>query len=709
MKKYSRITLGLCLLSAAMMTALPAMAQAKSHKDIKFKDLPKLNVPSPEIYTLENGMKVFLMEDHELPLISVNAIIRTGSNHMPNEKNGMGPIFGQVQREGGTTSMTGDEMNEFLEARAASVETGMGGDSASASMNCLVEDFESVFRVFADVLRNPAFAEEKIDLAKVQMNSSIARRNDNVGGIVGREFNKLIYGADSPLASTMEYATVAAVTRDDLVKWHAKYYHPNNVYLGVSGDFDPAKMKNMIQVALGDWAKGPAFSEGEVAYSEPKPGVYFVEKTDVTQANIRIGHLGIKRDDPDYYALQVMNHVMGAGFSGRLLQEIRSERGLAYSVFGGVGDSFTRRGVFQAGMSTKSETMAESTEALRHEIARMISEPPTKEEIADAKESILNAFVFNYTSRAQILGQQMTFDYFGLPLNYLDSYQPNIEKVTVEDVARATKKHLHPDKLVVLVVGNPADFDRPVASLGDSVQTIDIAIAPPPDKRPEVVRSAAALASGAEALNRMATKLINGAGGQLRSAKAKMSIVIKMGGQSMSAGQEHAFVLPNMVRMSVKLPMGEQMMVINGDSGTMSMGGQSAPVPEAQIGETLDNLNRNLLILASKSSEVEAVSAGAEKVGGTDCDLVSVSLGGIESRLCIDSSGKVLKQSYQGKHPLQGSPGLIEVVYSDYAELGGRYFPKTHSMMFEGQEVLTITVDSLEVNPDLDPAMFAVN
>jgi len=709
MKQISRITLGVCLLSALMLVAFPAAAQVKSHEDIKFKDLPELKVPSPEIYTLKNGMKIFLMEDHELPLISVRARVRTGSNYMPGDKTGMGAIFGQVQREGGTTSMSGDEMNEFLEARAASVETSVGGDSASASMNCLSEDFESVFRVFADVLRNPAFNAEKIDLAKVQMNSSIARRNDNVGGVVGREFSKLIYGADSPLTRQMEYATVAAVTRDDLVEWHAKSYHPNNIYLGVTGDFDSAKMKNMIEAALGDWAKGPAFDGGDVAYSEPKPGVYFVEKSDVTQANIRIGHLGIKRDDPDYYALQVMNRVLGGGFSGRLMQEIRSEKGLAYSVFGGVGDSFIRRGVFQAGMSTKSETMAESTEALQYEVARMVSEPATKEELDAAKESILNAFVFNYTSRAQILAQQMTFDYFGLPLDYLDSYQANIRKVTVEDVARAAKSHIHPDKMVVLVVGKAEDFDRPVASLGSSVNTIDIAIAPPADTRPEVERTAESLATGAETLKRMAVKMINGAGEQLRSAKSEMSIVLKMGGQSMEAGQVQSFVLPNMMRTSLKLPMGEQVMVINGDSGKMSMGSQSQPVPAAQISDAMESLNRDLLILASKSGEAEAVSAGAGHVGDATCDVVSVSLGGTESRLCIDASGQVLKQSYQGKHPLQGSPGLVEVVFSNYAEFGGTYFPTTQSMLFEGEEVLTITVNSLEVNPDLDPAMFAVN
>jgi len=634
--------------------------------------------------------------------------VRTGSNYMPTAKAGMGGIFGQVMREGGTTSMSGDEMDDFLEARAAFVETGMGGDEGSASMNCLKDDFADVFEVFIDVLRNPAFAEDKIELAKVQANTGISRRNDNVGAIVGREFRRLVYGTDSPLAAMAEYDTVASVTQDDLLAWHKKYYHPNNIYIGVSGDFDSKQIKPVIEAALKGWSKGPAFNEPEVAFKKDlKPGVYYIEKDDVTQANIRAGHLGIKHDNPDYFAVEVMNDVMGNGFSGRLMQNIRSEKGLAYSVFGGVGASLPRLGVFQVGMSTKSETMAESTQALRDEVAKMISEPATEEELIKAKQGILNSFVFNYTSRAQILAQQMTYSFYGLPADYLDKYKSNIEKVTAADVARVAEKYMHPDKMVVLVVGKSADYDQPVASLGEA-REIDITIPPPPDTRPELAKNAATMEAGNALVARMSAKVTNGVDEPVHSTQSSMKMVISMGGQSMALGQEITWSLPDKIRQTVKTPMGEQIVVLNGDQGVVKMGGQNQPLPAERVTESLESLGRDLLVLASHVTDIEAVAAGSEDVDGTSCDVVSVTFRGSESRLCIDSEGQVLQQSYQGKHPFQGTPGLVVMRFTDWTEYGGRLAPSKHVMSFEGEQLAEITVDSLTINPELDASLFEV-
>ena len=180
----------------------------------------------------------------------MRATIRTGSDYEPADKAGLADIMGAVQRTGGTEKMTGDEIDDFLANRAAFVETGIGGDTGFASMNCLVDDFDEVFAVFADVLRRPVFDEEMIEVAKSQTKAGIARRNDSIQGIVGREFDRLIYGPDSPLVQMVEYSTLAAITRDDLIAWHEKYYHPNTVYLGVVGDFDSAEMKKKIEAAL---------------------------------------------------------------------------------------------------------------------------------------------------------------------------------------------------------------------------------------------------------------------------------------------------------------------------------------------------------------------------------------------------------------------------------------------------------------------------
>jgi zinc protease len=461
---------------AAALVSLPAAAQAKRYTDIKTPALPAFVVPQPQTFTLPNGLRVFLLEDHEIPVISVRTLVRTGSFYEPQDKVGLARLTGIVQRTGGTTSMTGDKIDDFLEARAAFVETSIGGDSGLAGMNCLKQDFDDVFKVYLDVLRNPAFSQDKLDLAKVQATAAIARRNDNVGGITAREIGRLVYGPDSPLVSLEQYSTIAAITRDDLAAWHKTYYHPNNMMLGVSGDFDPKEMRKTIEKAFSSWPKGPAFAGAKISYrTTPNPGVFFIEKPDVTQVNIAMAHLGIEQKNPDYFAAQVMNDVLGGGFSGRLMNAIRTKKGLAYGVNGGLGAAFNRPGLMRLGMQTKSVSLFDAIAALKEEVAGIVNNPPTDEELSTAKESILNSFVFNYDSRAGILAQQMNYAYNDLPANYLDTYRANIEKVTKDDVVRVAKKYVHTDDLAILVVGKSSDFPKPLDSLG-KVTTLDISI-----------------------------------------------------------------------------------------------------------------------------------------------------------------------------------------------------------------------------------------
>ena len=187
-----------------------------------------------------------------------------------------------------------------------------------------------------DVLQNPEFRADKIDIAQKAAETRISRRNDEVGDIAHRESVKLAYGPDNPYARVAEYATVAAVTRQDLIDWHGKYVHPNNIILGISGDFDSAAMEARLRAAFDSWPKGPAFPKNDIKYNPAKPGYYLVPKEDVNQSTIRMVALGTTRDNPDYYAISVFNEAFGGGFSSRLFNDIRTKRGLAYSVGGGL-------------------------------------------------------------------------------------------------------------------------------------------------------------------------------------------------------------------------------------------------------------------------------------------------------------------------------------------------------------------------------------
>jgi len=700
----------------AALLALPAAAQVKNYSKIKYPPLQEFVIPKPSVFTLGNGMTVFLMEDHELGLIKGMARVRTGSVYEPADKVGLADLTATVQRTGGTDKMTGDQIDDFLAARAARIETGMDDDAGFASMDCLKDDFDAVFQLFADVLRTPAFAQDKLDVAKVQSNAGIARRNDNINGIASRETTRLVYGPDSPWARLEEYATIAAVTRDDLVAWHKKYFQPNNILLGFVGDFDSTAMKKKVEAMFAGWPKGPAFAEPIAPQrTQPNPGVFAIEKSDVNQANIALAHVGITTKDtiradqgvPDFFSVQVLNEALGGGFASRLFSNVRSKKGLAYNVYGGVGSGFTHPGIFRVGLQTKSSSMSEAVQALRDEIRGIIDNPPEAAELKKAKESILNSFVFNYDSKEKILRQQMTYAYYGMPADFLEQYRVNIEKVTTDDVARVAKKYIHPDSLSLLVVGKSADFDKPLDSMG-KVAKLDITIPAPPDTTPKVAKTAAGLEAGKKTFARLVSTL----GGQDRDKVSALrtagTIQISMGGQSISLNQTVVYVFPDKMRIDQKTPMGEMATVVSGTEGFALRGGKSMPLPPEQIQERQKTMGRDLRFLVRYSDDptLEAVAAGQEAVDGTQCDVIAVTFRGVESRVWVDPSGKVLKQAYQGTNPLTRSPGQAEAFFSDYRDHEGRQVPHKQVVRFDGQDVMTLTLDSFEVNPQVDAAQF---
>lgn len=457
----------------------PAAAGPQKWQQIPIPKLPEFHPPQPKRIVLPNGMVVFLQEDHELPMIDGTARIRGGERAVPAKKSGLTDVYGEVWRTGGTKIQTGDQLDDFLEQRAAKVETGGAIDSTNVSWSCLKEDFDDVFKVFVDLLQHPEFRADKIEIAQKGLYDGISRRNDDPSQIAGREAAKLAYGTNNPYAREPEYATVAAITRQDLVDWHGKYVHPNNIILGVVGDFDSAKMEARLREVFASWPKGPAANDPEIKPDPAKPAYYEVDKTDVNQSNIQMVGLGITRKNSDYFATSVFNEAFGGGFSSRLFGDIRTTKGLAYAVGGGIGAGWDHAGMLRLMVSTKSQTTYESIQALDEEIADLKKRPIDDEEIKRAKDSILNSFVFRFDSPEKVLQEKMAYEFYGYPLDFLENFQKEIEKVTKADVARVAAKYLHREQMAVLVVGHVSEFDKPLSTLGP-VKKIDITIPPPP-------------------------------------------------------------------------------------------------------------------------------------------------------------------------------------------------------------------------------------
>jgi zinc protease len=482
------MTVGKRLLFSGLLSLLvgfsgaPLVAQT-GWQQIPIPPLASFHPQQPKRLELPNGMVIFLQEDHELPLITGLARIRGGSRSEPADKVGLADIYGEVWRTGGTKNQTGDQLDDFLEVRGAKVETDDNIDSTTISLSCLKGDFDDTFKVFSDLILAPEFREEKVDLAQKEAFDAISRRNDDSADIATREAAKLGYGAHNPYARVPEYATIAAVSRRDLIEWHQTYVHPNNLLLGLVGDFDSAAIEAKLRQVFASWPKGTPAKKVDIPPEPARPGYYLVPKADVNQSAIRMVEVGTTKNNPDYYAIEVFNEAFGGGFSSRLFRNIRTAQGLAYSVGGGVGTAFDHPGLVRMAMGTKSTTTIESILALDTQLEELKKHPITEEEINRAKDSILNSFVFNFDTPVKVLSERMRYEYYGYPADFLEQYRKGIEKVNPADVARVAAKYVHRDQMAVLVVGNAAEFDKPLSTLGQ-VTTVDVTIPPPPGEAP---------------------------------------------------------------------------------------------------------------------------------------------------------------------------------------------------------------------------------
>ncbi len=442
----------------------------------KFKYKPiEFTPPKPERLVLDNGMVLYLLEDHDLPVFRVSARFRTGAIYEPGEKAGLANLVGNVMRRGGTESRPSEQINEELEFIAASVETQIGRESGSASLSSMKKDIDKGLEIFADVLMNPAFPEEMIRKEKDELLEEIRRENDSPRNIVFREFRKILYKADHPYSRKINgyKDTIESITRDDMIGFHKKYFHPNNVIMGISGDFDSNEIVEKIKAVFVEWKIAEiTFPEVPVVEKEFKRSVNYIYK-DVNQATVVFGHIGIDRLNKDYFPIKIMNFILGGGsFTSRIPSKVRSDEGLAYSAYSAF---HTPRdlGFFFASCQTKSESTVRAISLALDEVGKIREEQVDDEELELAKDTYINQFIFKFTSSASVVAQMVGIEYEGLPLNYLETYVDNIKVITKEDIARVAKEYLHPDGMKLLVIGDMEKFDKPLTGFGE-VNTIEL-------------------------------------------------------------------------------------------------------------------------------------------------------------------------------------------------------------------------------------------
>ncbi len=700
---------GLALL-CALVTVLPARAKDDRWGDPRRMRIPTLNpieVPKPERFVLSNGMVAYLLEDHDFPTVDVRTLVRFGAMYDPAEKVGLASLTGEVMRTGGSTKIAGDALDEKLEGMGASVEINVGNAQADARMSALSEDANEALGILADVLRHPALPADKLDLAKQQEKSDIAARNDDPMGVIFREAAKLVYGPEHPYARTTEYATINAITRDDVVAFHQRFFHPDRVILTVSGDFSSAAMKQSLEQAFGDWEKAtePLPPDPEVKPTELNAN-YLVEKEDMTNSGVVLAQQGIRMDNPDYPALAVMNEILGGGFSSRLFNEIRTKRGLAYSTGSGIGAGLHHPGALLSYAITQSDSTVSTLRYVKREVEKIRTEPVTADELRMAKDGILNSLVFDFSSKGAVLNRMADYEYYGYPSDFLQKYQAAVQNVTAADVQAAASKTIRPT-MATLVVGNEAKFGPALASIGE-FEHVSIAIpeeeeAIPPATDADWTRGRELVVAAAKATGISAIK-------SLKDLTVEVSGSITAQGQEIPVGWKTVRLFPDFGREEQKLPFGTvTLAVTEGDAWVNTPRGVQDMAPD-QLADQKREWSREFFGFLRDAEKLQAQALrGTTDVNGTAADVVFIHSESIKGwKLYLDpKTHLILRMDYKDRSPIDGTPAVAEEYFSDWRPVSGLMWPYSRKILLNGEPFGEMKTTAVQINTGVTKTTFA--
>jgi zinc protease len=462
---------GLLLCGGAVAVESGGATRPRHPEDLKYPPL-RFSPPKPSEVALRNGLRTWVLEDPALPLVEGVLVIEAGGIDDPERAPGLAEAVGEVVRTGGTLSRTPEEVDEEIDRLGAELEVGVGDELTTIEFSSLSGDFERLLALVSDLVRNPAFRKDRLDLKRTQMREEIRRRWENPGDVAALRLGDLVYGEKSRWARRPSEVDLNQIGQAPAREFHARRYVPARTWLGLAGDVSPAQARRAIEKLFGSWrgAAGPLR-----AHEEPlppaEPAVYWIER-DVAQAAVAFAHRGARRLGPDHHSLQVLNLVLGAGQSSRLFKEVRSARGLAYGVQGEVDEGYDPA-LFRVALRTDPARAGEALAASRQVLEGMRAAPPADQEIRVARERETQSFVFNFARASGVVSQRVYLEALGYPSDYLERYLEQIAAVTAEQVHRAARDYIRPERLVALVVG-PAAAAESLRAAGFEPRRIEL-------------------------------------------------------------------------------------------------------------------------------------------------------------------------------------------------------------------------------------------
>lgn len=458
------LKLFLLILTISILLFIPANAQ-KDPKQLKFKDL-QFKPVKPDYLRFKKGVDLYYKLDRENPVINIFLVFKSGSLQDPKGKEGLSAITFRLMKSGGTKNYPPEKLEERLDYLGSSITMLPGAEFSQIRLWSLKKNFEETWKILMDILNNPTFDKERFDVEKKRELEAIRRRWDNPMATGRILFSELVYGKEYPEVRRTTSESIENITLDDVRKFYEDNIKNLEITIALAGDFELKKILPLMKEGFKEWKGNPpkklALPKASLA---SRPGVYIINKEDMTQAVICMGHLGINRLDPDNVEINVLNFIYGSGgFSSRLMREVRSHKGLAYSTYGMVGAG-RDLGLFFNFCMTKNQSVGEAIKTMKDIIADITKNPVTFEEIETAKKYEQNSFVHRFDSAVAVLQEYISLKLQGLPDNYLETYIPRILKVNESKVLEMAKRTIHPEELIILVVGKKKEIEEQLKAL----------------------------------------------------------------------------------------------------------------------------------------------------------------------------------------------------------------------------------------------------
>ena len=696
--------------------------------------------PPYELQTLPNGLQVVAVLHHEQPAVTMRLLVRVGTASDPKGKLGLARLAASLLDQGtdGPTPKTSEQINDDIDFIGGEMSAGAGSDLTFINVVVMKDSFETGLRMLSDMARHPAFAPNEIDRQRQQTLSGLQVNMQDPEWIANSVFDRLVYGFHPygmPDNGTPE--TLTAISRDDLIAFHDKYFAPNNAILAVVGDVTAEEAFTTARKVFGDWEKKDVSADKFIEPPDPTRRVVIVDKPDAVQTEVRVGHLGVARTNPDYMALNLAIRILGGEGSNRLHQVLRTQRSLTYGAQASF-DTLKESGDFEAETNTRSEATGEVLRLIVDEFWRLQRERVSDVELMDAKAYLTGSFPLTIETPNAIALQVINVLFYGLPVEELQTMRERVNAVTADDIQRVAQKYLRPDRLSIVLVGNASAFASQLRGIGfgtyETVGLTDLDLTSSNFKRPRPTAGglgaaaarggigpgprpqyqAAGAVGGTETSRAMALldQAIAGKGGleKLRAIKtivARQTLTNAAAGGSNVSDQTNYIQYPDRFRIEMQTPNGPVIQVFDGAEAWMRDGHGVHEAPASLARDARASLRRDVvsLLLAAKDGSLNMRALpDVRDNDGHISHALEVSAKDLNPLiLYIDpASGLVTKQSFIADAP--GAP-LVEEAFSDYRAVDGvqiafRAIRKVGALSVERR------VSEIRINPPVEASLF---